>query len=348
MVGERSLTVSIVNTREWEVLEACLTSLFEHPYTAGPFEVIVLNNGSRPGSAEPIRNRFPGVRIMEESRWRGFGANHNLIAGTASGDLLFILNPDAVVHARTLDRLAAAVTEQPDVAVAAGPILNPDGSVWTGAPFPFPSPLRALGQAIGTHRLRGNHAGARVAHIFSNGWVSGSAFMIDTATFSAVGGFDERFFIYAEEVDLMRRLIHDGWVLAWVPDAYVTHTGRSVEPETADRPQPLPHRLEDYEVRRIFQYVRSMTVYMEKHHGKLSALAFRLALGLDASLRLVMASIPPIGGLLEDRGPHPAVTRHHHLTKLRAAMRPNSGPSFAGLAADWNRDLAGSEGKEGH
>lgn len=345
MVMERSLTISIVNTREWEVLEACLVSLFEHPYTRGPFEVIVLNNGSRPGSMEPIRDRFPRVRIMEESRWRGFGANHNLIAGNASGDLLFILNPDAVVHENTLDRLAIAVAEQTNVAVAAGPILKPGGSVWTDSPFPFPTPLRALVQAVGIHRLTRGDTGREVAHTFSDGWVSGSAFMIDTSTFSTFRGFDERFFIYAEEIDLMLRLIREGWRLAWVPDAYVTHTGRTAKPEETDPLEPPRRSLEDYELRRIFQYVQSNIAYMEKHHGKPSALAYRLALGIDASIRLFLASMPLLGRSLEDRGPHPAVTRHHHLTKLRAALNPHRGPSLADLAADWNNDLAARDGE---
>lgn len=339
MVIKRSLTISIVNTREWKVLEACLVSLFEHPYTMGPLEVIVLNNGSRPGSMEPIRDRFPSVRILEEGRWRGFGANHNLVAAHASGDLLFILNPDALVHEHTLDRLADGVIRQPNVAVSAGPILNPSGSVWTDSPFPFPTHLRTFGQAVGIHRLAGHKTGPRAAHTFSNAWVSGSALMVDSATFSAFGGFDERFFIYAEETDLMLRLIQAGWELAWVPDAYVTHTGRAVQPE-ADQRHAQRRRLEDYELRRIFQYVQSKTAYMEKHHGKSSALAYRLALGMDASIRLLLASMPVLGRSLEDRGPHPAVTRHHHRTKLRAALNPHRGPSLADLAADWNNGLA--------
>lgn len=337
---DRSLTVSIVNTREWDVLESCLGSLFEHPYTRGPFEVIVLNNGSATGSTEPIRARFPEVRILDESRWRGFGANHNLIAREAAGDLLFVLNPDAVVHDRSLDRLAAAVDEQRNVAVAAGPILNPDGSVWTDYRFPFPTPIRTLGQAMGLHRLPVSRVEGDVAHTFSDGWVSGSAFMIDKAIFSSVGGFDERFFIYAEETDLMHSLIEAGWELAWVPDAHVTHTGRRATTESAGGRQAVTRRLDDYELRRIFQYVKSMATYMEKHHGAGGAVAYRAALGLDASLRLALASLPALGRLLRDHGPHPAVTRHHHRTKLSAAMRPDGGPCLADLADDWNRHLA--------
>jgi N-acetylglucosaminyl-diphospho-decaprenol L-rhamnosyltransferase len=342
-----SLTVSIINTREWTFLESCLLALFEHPYAKGPFDVIVLNNASRPGSMDPIKERFPQVHIMEESRWRGFGANHNLVAGEASGELLFFLNPDAVVHEGALDRLASALARDPTVALAAGPILNPDGSVWNNPPFPFPSPLQVFGQAVGVHRLPVHRMSPTVAHTFSNGWVSGSAFMVDRGVFSAIGGFDERFFIYSEEIDLMLRLTRGGWKLAWVPDAFVTHVGRTERQTAVDPVQASARRLEDYEARRIVEYIRSKTTYMEKHHGKLGAMTYRLVLGLDALIRLAAAYIPLLWRLLDARGPRRSITRHHHLTRLRAAVTPERLPSLSDLASDWNQGMVASGTEKG-
>lgn len=324
-------------------LESCLLSLFEHPYTRGAFEVIVLDNASRRGSMDHIKERFPQAHVMEQRRWRGFGANHNLVAREASGDLLFILNPDTLVHEKTLDRLAAALVEDKKIATAAGPILNPDGSVSRDPPFPFPTPLRALEQAVGIHRLPGRKMSPGMTHTFSNAWVSGSAFMMDRSVFSAVGGFDERFFLYAEEIDLMFRLTRTGWQTAWVPDAYVTHAG-STSGEAGLAETSLPsQRPRDFEDRSIVEYVRSKTSYMEKHYGKSGAVTYRLALGLDASIRLGLASAPLIRHLLEAKGPHPAITRHHHLTRLRAALAPGSRPSVSELAMDWNQRVVADE-----
>lgn len=334
---QRSLTVSIVNHRQMAWLESCLLSLFEHPYTRGPFEVIVLDNASRPGSMDPVKERFPQIRIMEQSRWRGFGANHNQVAREASGDLLVLLNPDALVHEGTLDRLGAALVKDPTTAVAAGPILNPDGSVWRNPPFPFPTPLRALGQAVGIHRLPGRKMSPRTTHIFSNGWVSGSAFLVDRSVFSAFGGFDERFFLYAEDIDLMFRLTRSGWQIAWVPDAYVTHAGHTSGEAGVDDASVSTHRDTGFEDRRIVEYVRSKTTYMEKHYGKPGAMTYRIALGLDASIRLALASLPLVRHLLEARGPHPAVTRHHHFIRLRAAVVPDRRPSLSDLATEWDQ-----------
>ena len=343
---QRSFIVSIVNHRQMAWLESCLLSLFEHPYTGGAFEVIVLDNASRLGSIGPIKERFPQVHIMEQSRWRGFGANHNHVAREASGDLLFLLNPDALVHEGALDRLAAALGKDPTTAVAAGPILNPDGSVWRNPPFPFPTPLRALGQAVGLHRLPERKMSPRMAHTFSNGWVSGSAFLIDRSVFSAFGGFDERFFLYAEEIDLMFRLTRSGRQIAWVPDAYVTHAGRTSGEAAVDEAGVSAHRLGGFEDRSIVEYVRSKTAYMEKHYGKQGAVTYRLALSLDASIRLALASMPVVRHHLEARVPHPAVTRHHHFIRLRAAVVPGSGPSVSDLATEWNqRVVAHGKGK---
>ena len=343
---QRSLTVSIVNHRQMAWLESCLLSLFQYPYTRGPFEVIVLDNASRPGSMDPIKERFPQVRIMEESRWRGFGANNNDVAREASGDLLFLLNPDTLVHEGALDRLAAALVKDPTTAVAAGPILNPDGSVWRNPPFPFPTPLRALGQAVGIHRLTGRRTSPRMAHTLADGWVSGSAFLVDRSVFSDFGGFDERFFLYAEEIDLMFRLTRSGWQIAWVPDALVTHAGRTSRESDVDDAGISAGRPRGFEDRSIVQYVRSKTAYMEKHYGKPGAVTYRLALGLDASIRLALASLPMVRHRLEARGPHPAITRHHHFTRLRAAIVPGRGPSISDLATQWNqRAVAPGGGK---
>ncbi len=334
---QRSLTVSIVNHRQTGWLESCLLSLFEHPYTRGAFEVIVLDNASRPGAMDPIKERFPSAHIIEQSRWRGFGANHNLVSREASGDLLFIVNPDALVHEGALDRLAAALVEDPTTAVAAGPILNPDRSVWRNPPFAYPTPLQAFGKAVGIHRVAGRKMSPRMGHTFSNGWVSGSAFLIDRSVFSSFGGFDERFFLYAEEIDLMFRLTRSGWQIAWVPDAYVTHAGRTTGQVAVDDASDPAPRLTDFEDRSIVEYVRSKTTYMEKHYGKTGAMTYRLALGLDASIRLALASVPLIRHVLEARGPGPAVTRHHHFIRLRAAVVADRRSSLSDLATEWNQ-----------
>jgi N-acetylglucosaminyl-diphospho-decaprenol L-rhamnosyltransferase len=335
----RSLTVSIVNHRQTGWLESCLLSLFQHPYTSGPFEVIVLDNASRPGSMDPIKERFPQVQIMEEGRWRGFGANHNDVAREASGDLLLFLNPDTAVHEGAIDRLADALVKDATAAVAAGPILNPDGTVWRNPPFPFPTPLRAVGQAVGIHRLTGRRTSPRIAHTFSDGWVSGSAFLINRSVFSEFGGFDERFFLYAEEIDLMFRLTRSGWQIAWVPDALVTHAGRTSGQTDADDAGAATDRARGFEDRSVVQYIRSKAVYMEKHYGKAGALTYRFALGLDSSIRLVLASIPKVRDRLEARGTHPAITRQHHLTRVRAAVMPWRRPSISDLAMEWNEGV---------
>jgi N-acetylglucosaminyl-diphospho-decaprenol L-rhamnosyltransferase len=334
-----SLTVSIVSHRQTHWLESCLQSLNDHPYTRGPSEVIVLDNASRPGSMDPIKERFPSADVIEQPRWRGFGANHNLLAREASGELLFILNPDATVHEGTLDHLAVALEDRA-TGLAAGPILNLNGRPSQNPPFPFPTPLQALEQAVGVHRLAWRNRTPGTGQTFSNGWVSGSAFMIDRSVFSSLGGFDERFFLYAEEVDLMFRLARGGWLIAWVPEAYVTHAGSTSNESEADEARLASFHSTGFKDRSIVEYVRSKAIYMEKHYGKPGAVTYRMALGFDAAIRLGMTYAPLTRHLLAPRGPDTADTRHHHLMRLRAAAMPRTGPSISDLALEWNEGPA--------
>ncbi|GBE20940.1 N-acetylglucosaminyl-diphospho-decaprenol L-rhamnosyltransferase [bacterium BMS3Bbin01] len=318
-----SVAVTIVNHRQWRWLQSCLRSLLDNPYTGASFEIVVLDNASGDESVDAIPELYPDVRLLVRTRRRGFGANQNTAIRATTADYVFVLNPDTVVHTGTLDRLVAAMDSSADVALAGGPILNSDQTPWSEGPLPFPTPTQLLRQAVGLHRFAPvlpSRAG-----IYRDHWISGSAFLLRRSVFDAVGGFDESFFLYGEETDLMRRIMDGSGALAWVPDAPVTHVGRTAETGMMEVPSNAA----------AVELVRGQIRYAAKHHGRIGGLVARMGLGIDALIRWSMTLVG-LGRFLEAKGTSVEATRAYHLGRLVAAMLPWRAKGLAEQAADWN------------
>ena len=313
----RSVSVTIVNHQARDQLRACLQSLRDHPYSHGTMEVIVADNSSGDGSVEMIRTEFPETVLLPHARRRGFGANQNSAAAVATGDALFILNPDAVVHPHTLDRLAAALSPQEGIVASGGPTVNDDGSLRQRRPHPFPTPWSPWRKAFGLHRLSRQTRGAP-----AEGWPSGGATMVDRRAFEAVGGFDERFFMYSEDTDLMARLVERGSTTVWVEDALVTH--------------PHPTESSAMTGRRETEKVYAELRYIRKHFGRVSARVYQVGVVVDAALRVALRSVPALHRAVGGDAADPGADRRRQVARLGAATRGGSGPRLADLADEFN------------
>lgn len=327
----RSLAVSVVNTRQWSWLEPCLQSVLDHPYRAGPFEVVVLDNASDDGSVDRLRERFPDVRVIAETTRRGFGANHGIVAAAVDADLVLFLNPDTLMQEATMDRLALSFDADDRVVAAGGPIISPDGEVWRAAPFPFPTPWGAVREAVGWHR-RSAPAVAPEGLSLGAWWLSGSAIMVDRRVFLACGGFDPRFFLYFEETDLAKRLTEAGGLFAFASDAPIVHEGQTTE-RAVDAGRPSGPA----ETKTTTEFERSAVAYMRKHFGWGGALLYRGALLLGGSGRWLATYSPPVARRMQTKGGSPEATRRHHRRRAGVALRPTSGTSIGDAAAAWNQ-----------
>jgi GT2 family glycosyltransferase len=330
----RSLAVSIVNTKQWDWLEPCLRSVQEHPYTSGPFEIVVLDNASDDGSVERIRAAFPGIRLMAETERRGFGANHLRVAESVDSDLVMFLNPDTVMHEGTLDLLVEAFGADDRVVATGGPIIDPSGEVWRAAPFAFPTPSHAVLEAVGLHRRIKTPVATETISVWE-GWLSGSALMVDRRVFLDAGGFDPRFFLYFEETDLAKRLIESGNRVGFHSAAFVTHEGW-----TSERAATPGKRLSPAEMRTTTEFERSAIAYMRKHYGRRGAATYRGALLMGATIRWAATYLPPLASKLEVKGDDIASTRAHHRRRVGMALNPASGVSIGDGASAWNRQHA--------
>lgn len=225
------LAVVTVTYFPGESLAAFLDSLAKA--TARPYAVVLADNGSRDGSPERAAAR-PGVELLRMGENLGYGSAANrAIAGLpAEVGWVAVANPDVVWLPGSLDELLA-VGERTPRAGALGPLIR-DGE---GAVYPSARLVPSLGRGIG-HAVFGTVwpanpwtgayrqlDGPAEPVERDAGWLSGSCLLLRRTAFDSVDGFDPRYFMYFEDVDLGERLTLAGWRNRYVPSAEVVHTG---------------------------------------------------------------------------------------------------------------------------
>jgi hypothetical protein len=285
-VGDRPLISAIVvsyNTREMTL--ECLRALTAD--LAGvPSEVWVVDNASTDGSADAVAGEFPAVRLVRSERNLGFGAANNRAMREAAGEYFLLVNSDAFVRPGCARALLECLGRHPEAAVAGPRIVRPDGSLQISC-FRFPSPARAVLENLFVASLFPHHPVLgdyrRWAHDAERevDWVIGACMLVRRRAYEDVGGFDERFFMYAEETDWQKRIRDAGWTVRFTPAGEVVHVGGgSGDPEVSFN-------------ERMFT---SLDVYERKHHGTVGLAILRAAMVAGCSIRAAgwtLASLAP-------------------------------------------------------
>jgi N-acetylglucosaminyl-diphospho-decaprenol L-rhamnosyltransferase len=227
-----TLAIIVVTYNSRTEIGDCLESVVGHtdPYRAS---VVVVDNQSTDGTPAFVRERWPSVQVIDAGANLGFArANNRGIAATTS-DCVLLLNPDTVVPPGAIQRLVEALERNPDAAVAGPRLVDATGAAELSF-GPRISPWgefrqrllmtlyhRGLGPVVRHVERRSREAGDRA-------WVSGACLMVRRADLEAVGGLDERFFMYTEDVDLCTSIRARGRRVLFVPEAEVRHLrGRS-------------------------------------------------------------------------------------------------------------------------
>lgn len=216
----------IVNYRTKALTRAAAASVLSQPEVA---EVVVVDNGSGDGSADYLRHALadPRVTVVEAGRNRGFGQGANLGVAGSCAPLLLILNSDATVMPGTVAALVRALTAEESVGVVAPAIYSADGRSLQHTAYGRLPARRDI--------LLGRWSRSSPDETAPE-WVSGVAMMVRREDFLGVGGFDERFEMYFEDLDLCRRLRALGKVARREPSAAVVHIGgRSWQSRTDQR-----------------------------------------------------------------------------------------------------------------
>lgn len=218
-----SILILSYNTRE--VTLNCLKSIYDSlNKLLLNFETLVLDNASTDGSSTAIKKQFPQVRLFESKTNLGFGKGNNYLAKHAQGSVLLFLNSDIIVLDNAIAQLHELYLRQRNkYQIGGGKLLNKDMS-----PQPSAGPFYSLPVVFGALFLRGDYWGlTRWSHnkIESVDWLSGACFMTTKKLFKELNGFDEKIFMYMEEVDLMYRARKRGYRVGFYPSARFVHYG---------------------------------------------------------------------------------------------------------------------------
>jgi N-acetylglucosaminyl-diphospho-decaprenol L-rhamnosyltransferase len=217
----------VVNYNARDHLLACVPSL----RSDGVRTVVVVDNDSRDGSGQALAASDPDARWLPTGANLGYGAAANRGVAATTQRYVLILNPDVLVEPGTVKALAAALDRDEGLGVVGPKVEEPDGTRYPSARR-FPDLLTAAGHAfLGYIAPRNRFSRAykladwdpeRLGYV---DWISGSCFLARRAAFEAVGGFDEAYFMYAEDVDLCWRLGRAGWRVGYEPAGRVVHAG---------------------------------------------------------------------------------------------------------------------------
>jgi N-acetylglucosaminyl-diphospho-decaprenol L-rhamnosyltransferase len=277
------LSASVVSYRTPALLRQCLGAL-ERERAQMDMDVTVVDNASGDGSAEMVAEDFAWVRLIRNDRNLGFGAAHNQALRIAEGRYVLILNSDATPRVGALQALVGFLDAHPRVAVAGPKLRYPDGRVQPSRRR-FPTVATLLFESTQLQRFWPDNAVLRRYYMADRSddepqevdWIVGACLCVRAQAAAEVGLFDERFFMYSEELDWCRRFHAAGWRVAYVPQAEVMH----VEGASA--------RL-DYAARdRLFQ--TSKLQYAAKWHGPAVARLLRAYVVLEYLARAVEESV---------------------------------------------------------
>ena len=216
------VSVIIVSYNCRDHLDRCLAALSKH---AGvECEVIVVDNASADGTIESLAPRWPGVRWISNRENVGFGRANNQGLAVARAPYWFVLNPDTELRAGALTALLAYLEAEPRVAVVGPEIERPDGGLERSAGF-VPTFLHECVETFLLFRLgaRGTSLRGPVFGPTPVAWISGCAFLVRAAAAREVGVFDERFFMYFEDLDWCYRFGRAGWSVVYLPGPRVLH-----------------------------------------------------------------------------------------------------------------------------
>jgi GT2 family glycosyltransferase len=267
------LSIIIVSWNVRELLRRCLHSILDAPSDAGvQSQVIVVDNASNDGSPEMVRAEFPQVQLVTNKENRGFTAANNQGLDLSHGRHLLLLNPDTEVIGDALATMVRYLDEHPTVGALGPQLRYPDGSLQSSRRR-FPTLLTALVESTVIQEWWGDNRILRDFYMADTpddhapstpegsvqpvDWVVGACLAVRRQAYEQVGGLDEGYFMYSEELDWCRRIADAGWRIIYLPTAAVIHH----EGKSSEQVVPARH----------IHFQSSKVRYFRKHHGAFQA-----------------------------------------------------------------------------
>lgn len=231
------------------------------------FEYFLVDNAAGDGTGAMVREEFPWVKIIDKQGNVGFGAGNNLAFREAKGEYVMLVNPDLTFFKGEMEKLLTFADAHPDIGFIGPKLLNPDRSLQRSF-HRFPSPLIPVYRRTRLGRTsRGKKKVERYlmldvdpANVQDVDGLFGAAILIRRPALEAIGEFDEKFFMYFEDVDLCRRAWEKGWRVTYAPVAEFVHYHQ--------RESELKHFWDLLMKRVPREHIKSAIYYFWKYRGK--------------------------------------------------------------------------------
>lgn len=254
----RVVSIIIVTNDHRDFIERCIRSVLKQKCSYQK-EIILIDNKSRDSTVNIVREKFPQVHVLQRSRKYGFAVNNNLAIRQSKGRYILLLNPDTEMSPGALQSLTIYMDSHTEVGVCGPQLRFPDGNLqYSCRRFPNwqtflvrRSPLRLF---LRDSNINRHHLMTDVdhSHVQDVDWLLGACMCIRRDVFRDVGYFDERYFMYVEDIDFCLRIHRTGWKIYYVPTAKVMHHHLAASDEKLLSLHSLYH-------------VRSMILYLLKH-----------------------------------------------------------------------------------
>ena len=271
------IALSIVEFNTQDLLKNCLESIFTKKWR-NDFQVFVVDNASKDNSVEMVKEKFSKVTVIANEENLGFGKAHNLIFKKIKADYFIILNSDTEVKDDVLDQMVDFMEDNKNCGISSCRVLDFNGKLQpNGGDLPF-------GRALINWLFNLETIGVRYPSLHRNdeeyyreihpvGWVSGNFMIIRRESLEKVGGFDERYFMYFEDIDLCYRVRKSGFTIMLNPSVSIKHlSGGSL-----DNPR----------LRQWSGEFKGLIKFYESQMGKFAGLAVRLGVYIAILLRII-------------------------------------------------------------
>jgi len=297
------ISVIILNWNTRDLLAQCLDSIEQHK-AALQLEIIVVDNASTDGSQAMLHEKYPQVQLIANSQNVGFAKGNNQAMQVARGNYFLLWNSDAFATPGALQALLCLAEKEPKAGIIGAQLRNVDNS-FQASFTPFPNQWQEFLILTGLGRTLLGHAYPSLGPEEEKGpqivdYVEGACLLVRREAYQEVGGLDEGYFMYAEEVDWCYTMVKHGWQIWYQPEAKVIHLGGASS--TGRR----THREADL--------YRSRIRFFRKHYGGRSAQLLKLQIYTLTALKNIVHGT--LRRLSRGRYGRPVVSLQHLATQL--------------------------------
>ena len=273
------ITIIIVNWNTKELLRNCLRSIICKD-SGIHAKIIVVDNDSKDGSGEMVSSEYPEVTLINSGGNLGFGKANNLGKGHVVGDYVLFLNPDTILMDGAIEKMTNFMESHPAIGALSCKMIYPSGDVQPLGLQWFPSPMTELIKMLFVTKGTSKYLNGFIPYHDPNqsGYVNklyGGCLLVRSAVLDEVGWFDERFFMYGEDVDLSRRIAEAGWKLYYMSDVAIIHLcgGASKKSES------------DFST---LMMCDSVSKLMKKYHGNWGEITYKAVIFTGSCARMLI------------------------------------------------------------